>query len=144
MWTRQLCSLQVMLFKGFSVLTNLGYETAVPQRSDEMITSIITQNVKVIIDAYILGTLFHYLVKKDPEVEAAREVMQGLRRYCKDRSIPNELTQKMEAYLIFQQQHSSSVSRHIIQVLLFITHLRASRIQNQFALIVCPNAVKIC
>ena len=56
--------LQVILFKGFSMLTNLGYEVAVPQRPGELILAILAQNVKVIIDAYILGTLFHYLVKK--------------------------------------------------------------------------------
>lgn len=57
-------AVQVMLFKGFSMLTNLGYEIAVPQRSGELLLAIVAQNVKVIIDAYILGTLFHYLVKK--------------------------------------------------------------------------------
>lgn len=38
----------VMLFKGFSVLTNLGYESGIPELSDELVFSIIAQNIKVI------------------------------------------------------------------------------------------------
>jgi hypothetical protein len=101
----------VMLFKGFSVLTNLGYEITVPELLDEMAMSIFAQNVKVIIDAYILGTLFHNLVKKDPE--AARELMSGLHAYCKQRQLPAELVSKMEAYIHFQQKHSSAVANSI-------------------------------
>lgn len=36
----------VMLFKGFSMLTNLGYETAVPELLSEMVASLIAQNVR--------------------------------------------------------------------------------------------------
>lgn len=105
-----------MLFKGFSVLTTLGYEVAVPQRDEEMVLSIVAQSVKVVIDAYILGTLFHYLVKKDPELEATRGILAGLHQYCSDRSLSRELTSKMESYLLFQQKHSSAVSISVMRV----------------------------
>ena len=36
----------VMLFKGFSMLTNLGYEVAVPELVTEMACSIVAQNVR--------------------------------------------------------------------------------------------------
>lgn len=108
-----------MLFKGFSVLTTLGYEVAVHQRDEEMVLSIVTQNVKVVIDAYILGTLFHYLVKKDPELEATRDVLSGLHQYCSDRSLSRELTSKMEAYLLFQQKRSSAISIYVMRVRCF-------------------------
>ena len=72
--------------------------------------------VKVVIDAYILGTLFHYIVKKDPEVEAAKELMHGLRVYCNERQLPSELAAKMEAYIAFQQNHSSAVATHVRHV----------------------------
>lgn len=55
----------------------------------------VSMQVKVVIDAYILGTLFHYIVKKDPEVEAAKELMQGLRAYSSERQLPPELASKM-------------------------------------------------
>lgn len=118
--------------------------------------------VKVVIDAYILGTLFHYIVKKDPEVEATKELMQELRAYCAERQLPSELAAKMvcpaaptffcscsgdlalgflarlsayvsnvfatgcpladsctcsqEAYIVFQQKHSSAVANHVRNV----------------------------
>ena len=76
----------------------------------------IAQNVKVVVDAYVLGTLFHYLVKKDPELEAARDLMAGLHQYCAERGLTSELTGKMEAYLSFQQKNSSAISTSVLHV----------------------------
>jgi hypothetical protein len=53
-----LYSYTVIAFKGFSMLTNLGYEVTVPERELEMVVAIISQNIKVVINAYILGA-FH-------------------------------------------------------------------------------------
>lgn len=134
------------------MLTNLGYESTVPQRSEEMLVAVVSQNIKVIIDAYILvrrmagrrrkrmhaiwtsaallarsprqsqcrqrgaqGTLFHFLVKRDPELEAAREFAASLDEYCSQRRLPKELTDKMQTYLQFQQQHASAVSDHVLK-----------------------------
>ena len=49
----------VILFKGFQMLTHLGYQSTVPQREDEMIAAILAQNVKIILNAYILGAATH-------------------------------------------------------------------------------------
>lgn len=83
---------------------------------EEVVLSIVAQNIKVIIDAYILGTLFHYLVRKDPELEAARDLMAGLNLYCAERALPSELTKKMEAHVLFQQNRSSAISSSVLQV----------------------------
>eukprot|EP00892_Ulva_mutabilis_P004198 jgi/Ulvmu1/214/UM001_0218.1 len=119
----------VMLFKGFSVLTNLGYEVAVPQRHAEMILSIVAQNVKVVVDAYILGTLFHYLVKKDPELEAARDLMASLHRYCSERGLSSDLKAKLEAYLLFQQKNSSAISKSVLHSLPRSLQARVAQVQ---------------
>jgi hypothetical protein len=50
-------SYTVIAFKGFSMLTNLGYEMTVPERQAEMVIAILSQNIKVVINAYILGVL---------------------------------------------------------------------------------------
>jgi hypothetical protein len=107
---------QCISFKGFSALTNMGYEDEVPMRYDEMVMSLVAQNAKVVLDAYILGTLFHYLVKKDPEVEAAKALMSALDVYCHERSLPSSLHEKMRDYLRFQQQHSTAAADHVIKV----------------------------
>ena len=97
-----------MLFKGFSVLTNVGYEASVPERADEMVLSVFAQNIKVIIDAYILGTLFHYIVKRDPQLEALKELMDALKKYCVQRNLGSDLHHRMADYLRFQQKRSTS------------------------------------
>ena len=68
----------------------------------------------------MLGTLFHYIVKKDPDVEAARELMRGMHVYCKDRQLPAELVSKMEAYIEFQQKHSPAGSIYVRRVREFV------------------------
>jgi hypothetical protein len=52
--------------------------------------------------AYILGTLFHYLVKKDPNVEAFRKRMQRLEDYSAQRALPLQLRTKLRQYFEFQ------------------------------------------
>jgi hypothetical protein len=98
------------------MITNLAYEERVPERSNEIYIGLIAQNLKVLIDAYILGTLFHYLVKKDPEAEASMEFMGSLRVYCNERDIPSSLHQKMQEYVRFQQHHSTAVTDHVVEV----------------------------
>lgn len=44
----------------------LGY------RWDEMLFSVFVMLVQVVLEAYILGTLFHYVVKKDAKLEEFR------------------------------------------------------------------------
>ena len=128
--------LQVMLFKGFSILTNLGYESSVPERAEEMIVSVIAQNVKVIIDAYILGTLFHYIVKQDPQLEALRSRMAALSNYCKQRSLSADLQRRMADYLRFQQKYTGShlqmsmSVRHSPSVLLSLVYVSGSAVDH--------------
>ena len=110
------CNAQIILYKGFSMITNLAYEEEVPERVNEMWMGLVAQNLKVVIDAYILGTLFHYLVKKDPAEEASQELMRALKVYCEERDLPSSLYEKMQDYLRFQQQHSTSVTDHVIRV----------------------------
>ena len=98
------------------MITNLAYEEEVPQLFSEIYIGLASQNLKVVIDAYILGTLFHYLVKKDPEEEASQELMRALKVYCDERDLPNSLHEKMQDYLKFQQQHSTGVTDHVIRV----------------------------
>lgn len=59
-----ICRYLVVLFKGLNALTNLGYEGGSPSNTWDMIIAISMFFVQIIVQAYILGTLFHYLVKK--------------------------------------------------------------------------------
>lgn len=44
-------------------------------RWDEMVFSIFVMLTQVGLEAYILGTLFHYVVKKDAKLEEFRSAM---------------------------------------------------------------------
>lgn len=55
----------VCLYKGFNGITNLGYEATVSNNAQEMFFSILVMFFQIIMAAFILGTLFNYLVQKD-------------------------------------------------------------------------------
>lgn len=71
------------VYKGLNMLTNLGYEGVSPRRYEELVASVVVIFVQMVIEAYILGTLFHYLVKPDPLEEAFTMFMQKVDQYCK-------------------------------------------------------------
>eukprot|EP00854_Cymbomonas_tetramitiformis_P007275 gene7275-8664_t len=59
----------IVMYKGFNGMTNLGYENVLPNNFWEMTMAIIVIYLQILIAAYILGTMFNYLVKHDPWVE---------------------------------------------------------------------------
>lgn len=77
------------VYKGLNMLTNLGYEGVSPRRYEELVLSVVVIFVQMVIEAYILGTLFHYLVKPDPLEEAFTMFMQKVDQYCKVRLFKN-------------------------------------------------------
>eukprot|EP00854_Cymbomonas_tetramitiformis_P001693 gene1693-2348_t len=81
-----------IIFRGLSTLSSTGYEQAVPKRMPEMAASILVLFIALVMEAYVIGTLFHYLVKKDPDVEAFQKRLQRLEDYAAIRQLPRELT----------------------------------------------------
>lgn len=63
----------LIVYTGFNGLTNMGYEMTDPQRWEEMIYCIAVVAMQIVLEAFILGTLFHYIVKKDQAVENYRK-----------------------------------------------------------------------
>lgn len=87
-----------------------------PFRAEEIALALVCQNIKIVMDAYVLGTLFHYLVKKDPEIEMNRQLMFAMTLYCEERHLPGQLRDKIQAYFKFQQQHSNAVTDQVMPV----------------------------
>ena len=56
--------------------------------------------------AYILGTLFSYVVKKDEKAEAYRKSMTALDYFCKNHKLPAALTERCTKYVTFQLKNS--------------------------------------
>lgn len=88
----------------------------VPLREEEIVLALLCQNIKIVMDAYVLGTLFHYLVKQDPEIEMNRQLMNSMTLYCQERCLPAQLRDKIEEYFKFQQQHSNAVTDQVMTV----------------------------
>ena len=56
--------------QGFGHALNLAWRCQ--RRWGEIVSATVVMLCSVLIQAYILGTLFHYLVKRDPKLEAFR------------------------------------------------------------------------
>mmetsp|Transcript_5758 Transcript_5758/g.16161 ORF Transcript_5758/g.16161 Transcript_5758/m.16161 type:complete len:1854 (-) Transcript_5758:3600-9161(-) len=105
------------MYKGLNSLTNLGYEGTVPKRMDELIFAMVTFVIQMVVEAYILGTLTHYLVKRDPLDEYFDEFMQKVEQFCKTRSLPSDLYKRLRAFFEFQHQqqrhNTSSIAKYL-------------------------------
>ena len=97
--------------QGFSVISAQNYELVVPQTWPEVLFSIVCVFVQIVIVAYILGTANHYLIKKDPRMEAQRKQLRSLERYCAQRNLPASLRTRLRGYFEFQQTKQRNQAR---------------------------------
>ena len=88
----------VSLYWGFQAMTNLGYPAVVPGNAAEIATAIMVSVVQVCFYAYILGTLFHYVVHKDEERERQRQRHQNLEAYGHARNLPASLCTRLRRH----------------------------------------------
>lgn len=99
---------QISLFYGFYSMTAFGY-TTIPNNDSECIYAILLCIAQLVYSAYILGTLFHYVVKNDNRVENFRKRMKAVEAYAESRKLPAELAGRMKRYFSFamNKAHSS-------------------------------------
>ena len=90
------------LYWGFQSLTNLGYSDLIPDNALEMVFAWFLCVFQVSFYAYILGTLFSFVVKKDNHADSNRRSIAALESYCKNRKIPPELQDSLTRYFSFQ------------------------------------------
>lgn len=103
------------MYKGFNAISNLAYDPSVPQRLPEIILQTAVILIQVGLEAYILGTLNHYLVKKDPNMEAFENQMLALQQYIVQRDLPNDLRDRLVTYFEFQRAKSSSDQSSVVR-----------------------------
>ncbi|KAK3251423.1 hypothetical protein CYMTET_39233 [Cymbomonas tetramitiformis] len=107
-----------VVFRGLGALSSMGYEQAIPKTAYEMICSVAMLFISLVMEAYVLGTLFHYLVKKDPDVEAFQKRMQNLNDYVAHRDLPSQLVERLNQYFEFQYSKQSAVSSNTVMAAL--------------------------
>ncbi|KAK3276144.1 hypothetical protein CYMTET_15766 [Cymbomonas tetramitiformis] len=98
----------IAMYKGFNGLTNLGYENVLPNNVYEMVMSVVVIYLQILIAAYILGTMFNYLVKRDPEAGSHKTMMEKMDEFLKRHHIPKDLVEDIHNYMWFQYRKASS------------------------------------
>lgn len=104
---------QLSLFYGFYSMTAFGY-TTIPNNDSECIYAILLCIAQLVYSAYILGTLFHYVVKNDNRVETFRKRMKAVETYAESRKLPTELASRMKRYFSFAMNKADSSHDRIL------------------------------
>jgi len=92
---------QFALLWGLRSMTAFGYGDVVPDVWFECLFAIFVSALQVVFNAYILGTLFHYVVTKDEKAEAFRGKMKSVEMYVEVRRIPTEISARMKQHYAF-------------------------------------------
>ena len=85
------------LFWGFQAMVGTS-SGIMPGNAAELSVDIIVCGIQMCFYAYILGTLFHYVVHKDEERERTRQRHQNLEAYGRARSLPAALCAKLRKH----------------------------------------------
>lgn len=95
------------LYKGVDGLVSIGYIPIVPTNSIEMILAVLVQYLAILVTAYILGSLFHYLLvsQKDALKEAHTKKMQDLESFMEERHVSVATRKRLEQYFEFQVRY---------------------------------------
>lgn len=131
----------VMVYKGFNVISAQNYELVVPETYPEICFAVVCVFLQIILASYILGTINHYLVKKDERVEAFRRQLQALEVYCAQRKLPESLQQRLRAYFEFQQSKRRDDDSKIMRALSATLRMKVAGFQARRRLgVVAPSS----
>lgn len=96
------------VYWGFQSLTNLGYSDLIPDNAIEMVFAWFLCVFQVSFYAYILGTLFSFVVRKDGNAESYRKSIAALESYSRNRNLPKKLHDSLIRYFDFQLSKSDN------------------------------------
>ncbi len=91
-------------YRGVDGIVAGGYFPIVPTNNEEILVAIAVIFLSIYIAAYVLGTLFHYLLmaQKDPLKEAHNQKMQNLIAFMEERRLPLVTRKRLNEYFEFQ------------------------------------------
>ncbi|KAK3239416.1 hypothetical protein CYMTET_50659 [Cymbomonas tetramitiformis] len=116
----------VALYKGLNMLSSLQYDSTFPSNTAEQMFSTIAICVQVVMEAYILGTLFHYLISHDDLAEEFQSKQLLLENYMAARALPTHLRKRIALY--FQYQHEKRMENAAADISL--PHSLAVKVAN--------------
>ncbi|KAK3264010.1 hypothetical protein CYMTET_27222 [Cymbomonas tetramitiformis] len=94
----------MIIYKGFNAISLLGYDGVIPDSVAEMVLSTFVIFGQMVLSAYILGTLFHYLSQKDTTIEDFKKPIQQLEIFMSSRKLPADLRARLRRHYNFQCQ----------------------------------------
>ncbi|KAK3251628.1 hypothetical protein CYMTET_39030 [Cymbomonas tetramitiformis] len=105
----------MIIYKGFNVISLLGYDGVVPDSVAEMLLSTFFVFGQMVLSAYILGTLFHYLSQKDTTIEDFKKPIQQLEIFMSSKKLPTDLRTRLRRHFNFQcsKQIANKASKSI-------------------------------
>lgn len=101
----------------------MGYEAEPPYNGYEMALSVAVMFVAIYLSAYILGTLFHYLVQKDPLADAHRKRIADVTEFSDSRKLAPDLKNKLIDYFNFQVMQ-------FLSLLSFLPHSKRDKVSS--------------
>mmetsp|Transcript_10944 Transcript_10944/g.32500 ORF Transcript_10944/g.32500 Transcript_10944/m.32500 type:complete len:2648 (+) Transcript_10944:3-7946(+) len=101
------------LYMSWSGMTALGYGKFQLLKRQELIFAIAISCAQIVFYAFVLGTLFHYLVRVDENTAQFKELLKALEGYCEKREFPVPLARKIRKHFEFQHQKQASGTQSI-------------------------------
>ena len=92
-------------------VSNMGYHIGLPQSVQESFLWIAVINFHTCLSAFILGTMFHYLIRKDPAEEALSMLLREVNLFSENWSLPSRLRTKLCDFIKFQHEKVASKTR---------------------------------
>ena len=89
-------------------VSNMGYHIGLPQSVQESLLWIAVINFHACLSAFILGTMFHYLIRKDPAEEALSMLLHEVNLFSENWSLPSRLRTKLCDFIKFQHEKVAS------------------------------------
>ena len=101
------------LFMSYAGLCGLGYSDLTLTREIEIILATVVTLLHTIFYAYVLGTLFHYLVRTDENTVNFKALLKACDGFATERKLPPALAAKVSEHYRFQHSKQSSSTDRI-------------------------------
>eukprot|EP00736_Rhodelphis_marinus_P010665 Rmarinus@m.2341 len=105
----------VAVYWGFNSLANLGNLGIYPSNTLEVFYGVFVIFLQVIFYAYILGTIFHYLVQRDEHEERRTQELQAIQLYATRHRLSEDLNSRLVRYFDFQHRKRNAGERNVQQ-----------------------------
>jgi CRP-like cAMP-binding protein len=119
----------VSQYMSWSGVTSTGYGSITLVTQPEIWFGCLIILVQIVFYAFVLGTLFHYLVRTDENTVKFKEIIKAVEEYGVKRHLPPTVARKMHAHFEFQHRKHASSTEVVFQQLPLSLRLRVASAQ---------------